>query len=82
MPKTGKHKAAYETWIGCEMCGKKPCECNGPLLPEGTISSYFSNLASLQKKQGKLTKKQAEKEATHAALVEEITAVRETHNEP
>ena len=69
MPKTGKNKAAYEAWAGCVMCGKKPCECNGILLPEATIASYFSSLAASQKKQGKLTKKQAEKEATQAALV-------------
>ena len=68
MPKTGKHRAAYEAWPGCIMCDKKPCECNGPCLPESTITSFFSRLASQQKKSGKLTKKQAEVEATQSAL--------------
>ena len=69
MAKTGKNAAAYEAWPGCSMCGEKPCECNGPLLPESTITSFFSSLAAQQKKAGKMTKKQAEVAATHAALL-------------
>ena len=70
MAKSGKHKAVYEAWVGCSMCGKKPCECNGPCLPESVINSYFSKVAAQQKKLGKLTRNQAEKEATQAALIE------------
>ena len=73
MPKSGKHKAAYdEAWIGCEMCGGKPCSCNGRLLPEAVIAQWFSNTAAAQKKKGKLTKKQAAKQATQAALIAAI----------
>lgn len=72
MPKTGKHKTAYDAWEGCTMCSQKPCECNGILLPEGTINSFFGSLAATQKKRGNFTKRQAEKEATQALLVAQL----------
>ena len=69
MAKSGKNAAAYAAWAGCTMCNQKPCSCNGQLLPESTITSFFSNMAAQQKKSGKLTRKQAETQATQAALV-------------
>lgn len=72
MPKTGVHKAAYEAWQGCPECGKKPCECNGDVLPENTISSYYAKLSKQLRSRGRLTAKQAETEATQEALVAEL----------
>lgn len=69
MAKTGKHKKAFEAWAGCEMYQEKPCECNGYLIPVSSIISYFSDLFKKQKNAGRLTKKQVEKEATQAALI-------------
>lgn len=72
MAKTGKHRKEYAEWQGCQMCGKKPCVCNGILLPEGTITSYFSSLFASQKKRDGPNKRQAEKDATQAALIENL----------
>jgi hypothetical protein len=44
----------YEEWEGCACCGLKPCTgCNGKLLPEEDIKSFFSVLAAKRKKQKK-----------------------------
>ena len=72
MPMTGKHQAAYEAWTGCELCGKKPCDCNGMLLTVDQITSYFSLLAKKQKDAGK--GKAAEKAAEQDGMIAELEA--------
>ena len=52
MPYSGKHAAAYATWSGCEMCGKKPCDCNGLLLTEDQVTSAFSSRAKAARTRG------------------------------
>ena len=52
MPRTGKNKAAYDDWAGCEMCGKKPCDCNGMLLNADQITSAFNMRAKASRKRG------------------------------
>ena len=55
MPKgtTKAQKKAYGDWQGCVVCGKKPCECNGMLLPVESIKAFFGSLAKSRKKIGK-----------------------------
>ena len=52
MPKSGIHKDAYDAWNGCEMCGLKPCDCNGLLLGVDQITSAFSSRAKASRTQG------------------------------
>ena len=50
MPRTGKNKAAYDNWSGCEMCGLKPCDCNGMLLNLDQVTSAFTTRAKAARK--------------------------------
>jgi hypothetical protein len=54
-PKGGKKSRAYCEWEGCQVCGKKPCSCNGGLLSHEQIKAHFGALA--QKRNGKNKKK-------------------------
>ena len=69
MPQTGKHKAGYDAWAGCQICNSKPCKCNGDVLPPNIITAYYAKLFAQQKKRGNLTERQADQEATQATLV-------------
>ena len=52
MPRTGKHKQAYDAWVGCSMCHSKPCVCNGMLLTVDQITSAFTTRAKTARKRG------------------------------
>ena len=40
----------YKDWIGCSLCGTKPCsKCNGKLIPIEDIKSYFKTCAKTRK---------------------------------
>ena len=40
----------YKDWIGCSLCGTKPCsQCNGKLIPIEDIKSYFKTCAKTRK---------------------------------
>ena len=43
----------YKDWIGCSLCGTKPCsKCNGKLIPIEDIKSYFKTCAKTRKNKG------------------------------
>lgn len=52
MPKTGKHKAAYDAWTGCNLCSNKPCKCNGKLPTIEELTQYLAYLTKVKKTRG------------------------------
>jgi len=55
----------YVAWAGCSMCHCKPCTgCNGRVLSEDEIKTFFSNLAQKRKKEATKAKKAAPKKKT------------------